>query len=89
MYDYYKSDKVELNKVYDKNVEITVTLNTHNIKKDGQWSLFDLQNSQYAWTVVNGVTYVINVDNLKIEESTVTGIYTASVDYTYSLGDTF
>lgn len=89
MYDYYKSDKVELNKVYDKNVEITVTLNTHNIKKDGQWSLFDLQNSQYAWTIVNGVTYVINVDDVKIEESTVTGIYTASVDYTYSLGDTF
>lgn len=89
MYDYYKSDKVELNKVYDKNVEITVTLNTHNIKKDGQWSLFDLQNSQYAWTVVNDVTYVINVDDVKIEESTVTGIYTASVDYTYSLGDTF
>lgn len=89
MYDYYKSDKLELNKVYDKNVEITVTLNTHNIKKDGQWSLFDLQNSQYAWTVVNDVTYVINVDDVKIEESTVTGIYTASVDYTYSLGDTF
>lgn len=90
IYDYYTSDIAESNRVYDKSVEVTVTLKTHNIMKDGTWQLFDLQNSLNAWTVVNGRKYSVTITDLKISESsTVNGIYTGEITYTYSQGDSF
>lgn len=90
IFDYYqKSGEVSLNNVYDKDINITVTLNSHNIEKDGQWSLFDLQNSKQAWTIVNNKLYYITVTDIKITETSVPDIYTASISYTYNTGDTF
>lgn len=89
LFDYYSEDTVQLNKVYDKNITITVTLTSHNIEKDGTWIFFDMQNSTNAWTFVNNKKYFITITDLKISESTVNGIYTASVEYEYSMADTY
>lgn len=89
LFDFYKVNKSELNKIYDKTVDITVTLKSHNIEKDGTWQLYDLQNSTNAWTVVNGKTYTINITDMAISETTVPNIYTATVTYNYSLAVSF
>lgn len=89
LFDYYDKDTAQLNKVYNKDVTITVSLSTHSIEKDGTWQFFDLQNSSNAWTYVNGKKYFITITDLKITESQVNDIYTATVEYEYSMGDTF
>lgn len=89
LFDYYKKNEAERNIIYNKDVDVTVNLKTHNIEKDGQWSLFDLQNSWNAWTVVNGTTYKITITDLKITESSVSGVYQGEITYEYSLGDSF
>lgn len=89
LFDYYEKDTVELNKVYNKNVTVSVSLSTHNIEKDGTWQFFDLQNSKNAWTYVNDKKYFITVTDLKITESSVSDIYVVQIEYEYSLGDTF
>lgn len=89
LFDYYDKDTAQLNKVYNKDVTITVSLSTHSIEKDGTWQFFDLQNSSNAWTYVNGKKYFITITDLKITESQVNNIYTATVEYEYSMGDTF
>lgn len=89
LFDYYDKDTAQLNKVYNKDVTITVSLSTHSIEKDGTWVFFDLQNSSNAWTYVNGKKYFITITDLKITESQVNDIYTATVEYEYSMGDTF
>lgn len=89
LFDYYQESKSELNKIYNKTVDITITLKTHNMEKDGTWQLYDLQNSTNAWTVINGKTYTINITDMTIDETTVPNIYTATMTYTYSLADSF
>ena len=89
LFDYYDKGAAQLNKVYNKDVNITVSLSTHSIEKDGTWQFFDLQNSSNAWTYVNGKKYFITITDLKITESQVNDIYTATVEYEYSMGDTF
>lgn len=89
LYDYYNSNRQELKKIYSKEVKITVTLTTHNIVRDGTWQLFDLQNSYNAWTTVNGKEYAIHITDIQVDETDVAGIYTAQIEYEYSMGDTF
>ena len=89
LYDYYNSNRQELKKIYSKEVKITVTFTTHNIVKDGTWQLFDLQNSYNAWTTVNGKEYAIHITDIQVDETDVAGIYTAQIEYEYSMGDTF
>ena len=78
-----------MTKIYSKDVKITVTLTTHNIVKDGTWQLFDLQNSYNAWTTVNEKEYAIHITDIQVDETDVSGIYTAQIKYEYSMGDTF
>lgn len=89
LYDYYNSNRQELKKIYSKEVKITVSLTSHNIQKDGTWQLFDLQNSYNAWTTVNGKEYAIHITDIQVDETDVAGIYTAQIEYEYSMGDTF
>lgn len=90
LFDYYDTNRTSaLNNVYDKNITITVNLSTHNIEKDGTWSLFDLQNSKTAWTYVNGQKYFITITDLKITESQVKDIFVGQIEYEYNTGDTF
>lgn len=89
LFDFYNESKSELNKIYDKTVDITVTLKTHNLEKDGTWQLYDLQNSTNAWIEINGKTYTINITDVKIDKTTVNEIYVGTISYTYSLADSF
>lgn len=84
--NYYDNDINERDYIYDKQNEITVKLTSHNIHKDAQWHLFDLQQSRNAWTWVNGQKYRILVDDLTINTTSVEDIYTATIEYKYSLG---
>lgn len=84
--DYYDNNTNERDYIYDKQNDITVKLTTHNIHKDGQWHLFDLQQSRTAWTYVNGEKYRIIVNDVTINTTSVTDIYTATVQYQYSMG---
>lgn len=84
--DYYDNDTNERDYIYNKQNDITVKLTTHNIHKDAQWHLFDLQQSRTAWTYVNGEKYRIIVSDLTINTTSVTDIYTATIEYTYSMG---
>lgn len=84
--DYYDNDINERDYIYDKQNDISVKLTTHNIHKDGQWYLFDLQQSRTAWTYVNGEKYRIIVEDLTINTTSVTDIYTATIEYKYSMG---
>lgn len=89
IYDYYTATEQERKKVYNKDVDVSVTLTTHNIERDGTWQLFDLQNSLNAWTTVNNKNYKVTVTDLKITESnSVNNIYTGQITYEYSLADT-
>ena len=89
LYDYYNSNRQELTNIYSKKINVTVSLTTHNIVKDGTWQLFDLQNSYNAWTTVNGKDYAIHITDIQVDETDVSGIYTAQIKYEYSMGDTF
>lgn len=88
-FEFYDTGRNERNLVYDKQVTITVNLTTQFMEKDGTWSLFDLQNSTNAWTEVNGKQYAITINDLKITESNVSGIYNCTATYEYSMGDTY
>ena len=84
--NYYADGYNERDFVYSKETEISVSLTTHNILKDGQWQLFDLQQSRNAWVMRNGERFRVLVDDVTINETSVTDIYTATVSYTFSMG---
>lgn len=86
--DFYKNDKQEQEVVYYRENEITVSLSTHLIDKDGLYQLYDLQNSYKAWININGVNYYIIITELTVEEPS-DNIYTATIKYKYSLLDSF
>lgn len=88
-FGFYEHDKAELNKVYDKQIDITVSLTSSYIVKDATWLYFDLQNSLNAWTLVNGKRYAITVTDIKITETSAKGTYMVNLDYEYSMADTY
>lgn len=86
--DFYKNDKQEQSVVYFRDNDMTVSLTSHLIEKDGLYMLYDLQNSYKAWITINGVPYYIIIDSLTISEPS-TDVYTATIKYKYSLLDSF
>lgn len=84
--NYYDDNYNEKAFIYDKKNEISVKLSTHNILKDAQWHLFDLQQSRSVWTYINGEKCRVLVDDLTINETNVSDVYTATISYTYSMG---
>lgn len=86
--DFYTNNDQEQEVVYFRENNITVSLTTHLIEKDGLYQLYDLQNSYKAWTVINGVKYYIIVEDLSIEEPA-DNVYTVTIKYKYSLLDSF
>lgn len=89
LFDYYKSSLQELEKVYNKDTTITVTLKSHLIPKDATWQFYDMQNSTNAWTEINGTIYSIIINDVSVDETSTDGVYEATVKYTYSLADDF
>lgn len=86
--DFYKNDKQEQAVVYFRDNEMTVSLTSHLMDKDGLWLLYDLQNSYKSWITINGVPYYIIIQSVTVEEPS-DNVYTATVKYKYSLLDSF
>lgn len=86
--DYYNKDKQEQAIVYDKNNDITVSLTTHLIDKDGLYQLYDLASCYSAWIKINNVDYNILIDAVTVNEPS-DNVYTVTVKYKYSLLDEF
>ena len=66
--DYFDLDGVETEVVYDKSNEITTTLTSHLIEKEGLNQLYDLEMSRVAWIIEKGVKHYVIVQALEIEE---------------------
>lgn len=88
-FNLYKEGKKVLNRVYDRQLEYQVTMTSHYMPKDGIWSFYDLLHSHSAWTRVNGQVYEIIITDVQVQESNVNDIYQVTVQYEYSVPDTF
>lgn len=84
MYDYYRETTLEQIKIYDKETTINVTMKSHLMERSAVWQFNDLLGSYDVWTNINGVDYKIIVTDCKVDE-TETGVWEATVTYTYSL----
>lgn len=84
MYDYYRETTLEQIKIYDKETTINVTMKSHLMERSAVWQFNDLLGSYDIWTNINGVDYKIIVTDCKVDE-TETGVWEATVTYTYSL----
>lgn len=86
IFDYYTSQKNELEKIYDNEVKYNVTLKSHLFENDGKYLFNDLAQSSDVWTEINGQTYAIIIDNISVDElSDRNNIYEATVRYRYSM----
>lgn len=84
IYDYYRETTLEQIKIYDKETTINVTMKSHLMERSAVWQFNDLLGSYDVWTNINGVDYKIIVTDCKVDE-TETGVWEATVTYTYSL----
>lgn len=84
IYDYYDNPKNELNKVYDIDVDYSVTLKSHLIENDGKYIFNDMIQSPEVWTLINGERYGIILSDVSVEEQNNNNIYEAVVKYKYS-----
>lgn len=84
IFDYYTSERNELERIYDNEVKYTVTLKSHLIHNDGKYVFNDLMQSSYVWTEVNGEQYAIIVDSVSVDEQNNNNVYQATVKYHYS-----
>ena len=88
-FNLYAEGKKVLNRVYDRQLEYQVTMTSHYMPKDGTWTFYDLLHSHSAWTEVNGQVYEIIITDVQVQESNVNDIYQVTVQYEYSVPDTF
>ena len=84
IFGYYDNTKNELNRVYNNEVDYTVTLKSHLFEHDGKYIFNDLLQSAEVWTVINGETYGILIDSISVEEQNQNNIYEATLRYKYS-----
>lgn len=84
IFDYYRDSSMEQTKIYSKENFITVTMKSHLMERSGVWQFNDLLSSYDVWTNINGVDYKILISDCKVDE-TETGVWEATVTYTYSL----
>lgn len=84
IFDYYDQVSMEQLKVYNKETSIVVTMKSHLMERSAVWQFNDLLGSFDVWTIINGVQYKIIVTDCKVDE-TETGVWEATVSYTYSL----
>lgn len=88
-FNLYTENKKVLNRVYNRELEYQVTMTSHYMPKDGIWMFYDLLHSHSAWTKVNGQVYEIIITDVNVTESNVNDIYQVTVQYEYSVPDTF
>lgn len=84
IFDYYRSDTLEQEKIYNKQNKIVVTIKSHLMDNDAKWQFSDMLQSYDVWTEINGQKYKIIISTLKVDP-TDTDVYQATMTYTYSL----
>ena len=84
IFGYYTDEKNELEKIYDNDVDYTVTLKSHLIENDGKYIFNDMLQSPEVWTVINGEKYAIIIDSISVDETNNNNVYEASLTYHYS-----
>lgn len=84
IFDYYTSDKNELEVIYDNDVKYTVTLKSHLIENDGKYIFNDMMQSPLLWVERNGEMYSIIIESVSVEETDRNNIFEATVKYRYS-----
>lgn len=85
IFDYYTSQMNELEKVYDAQVNYTVTMKSHIVSKDGSYIFNDLMQSPMIWTYVDGAEQAIIIEDVAVNEIDTNNIFEASVKYRYSM----
>lgn len=86
IYDFYTDEMNELEKTYNNDVNYEVTLKSHLFEEDGKYIFNDMLQSSKLWTVVNGQTYAIILDNVSVEEiDSNNNIYEATIRFRYSM----
>lgn len=84
IFGFYNSSKNELKKIYDVDVDYVVTLKSHLMEHDAKYLFNDMIQSSELWTIINGETYSIILDDVSVEEQQNNNIYEATVKYKYS-----
>lgn len=84
VFDYYRDNSLEQTKIYSKENSITVTMKSHLMERSAVWQFNDMLGSYDAWTNINGVDYKIIITDVKVDQ-TETGVWQATMTYTYSL----
>lgn len=84
IFDYYNSDKNELDVIYDNDVKYTVTLKSHLFENDGKYVFNDMMQSPFLWVERNGEKYSIIIESVSVEETDRNNIFEATVKYRYS-----
>lgn len=84
IFGFYNSSKNELKKIYDVDVDYVVTLKSHLMEHDAKYLFNDMIQSSELWTIINGETYSIILDDVSVEEQQNNNIYEATVKYRYS-----
>lgn len=84
IFGYYTDEKNELEKIYDNDVNYTVTLKSHLIENDGKYIFNDMLQSPEVWTEVNGEKYAIIIESISVDETNNNDIYEATIRYHYS-----
>lgn len=70
--------------VYNVDTRSTYTVKSHLIAEDGKWMLYDLLQSPYAWTNINGQDYVVIIDSVTEAEQNNQQIYEMTVKFRIS-----
>lgn len=84
IFDYYEANKNELERVYDNDVNYSVTVKSHLFEHDGKYIFNDLIQSPYAWVERNGEQYAIIIDSVSVEEQDRNDVYVATAKFHYS-----
>lgn len=82
--DYYSTSINEKELVYNVDTKSTYTVKSHLIAEDGKWMLYDLLQSPYAWTNINGQDYVVIIDSVTEAEQNNQQIYEMTVKFRIS-----
>ena len=87
--DYYAQPIKAKEKVYNTEVKHSYSVKTHLIEKDGTWSLYDLAQSPYVYTTINGVTYEVIVESVTVSEVNNQDIYECTIKFRISQPTSF
>lgn len=81
MLTYYENGYNGSKHIYDKTVELSVSIKSHLIDKNGIYIFNSLRKSTYVYTTINNKRYVIDITNVQVNETDVDNVYQATITY--------